>query len=189
MVLLNALIEEGVKTSMYYGQEINLKHNVRCGLITSITPALYKQQFRQWNDIGFLSRFITVSYKYSEETRRAIMQLIAGNGKESFDSELTKMRKGGGKDIKINKDISAGLTLYAEELVKKLRGFHVVSEKGNARYKIFLDIQGFRLMKQLQLLIKAIAFDKNLREANYECLAELKDLLEYVSMPDMPKVI
>lgn len=187
---LNALIEEGIQRSMFYGQEISLPKNVRCGMITSITPELYRQQFKLWNDIGFLSRFITISYEYSEETRNEIMKLISGNGEMSLDETLTKLKKSGNKkDISISNDVSEGIRLYVSELVNRLRTFHVYVSKGNAKYKLKFDIQGFRLLKQMRLLAKSIAFDKGLDIVNYECLGELKDLMEFFTLPDNPKVI
>jgi hypothetical protein len=186
---LNALIEEGVKFSMYYGQEIDLKKNVKCGIITSITPNLFRQQFRAWNDIGFLSRFLTVSYEYSNETRMEIMKLISGDGKESLDETLTKIRKTGQKEIKIGRDIGEAVRLYTDEIVKKLKTYHVTVTKGPVQYKIFMDLQGFRLQKQMMLLARCIAFDRGLEEVNYECLGELKTLMEYIGLPDEPKVI
>jgi hypothetical protein len=64
-----------------------------------------------------------------------------------------------------------------------------VVTRDKIRYKIYMDLQGFRLLKQMRLLAQSIAFDKRLDEVNYECLSELKSLLEYISMPSDPKVI
>lgn len=186
---LNALIEEGVRTSMYYGQEINLKKNVKCGLISSITPTLYNQQFKAWNDMGFLSRFLTVSYEYSDETRSEIMKIISGDGHVPFDETVIQMRRSGRKDVTINKDIAAAIRLYTEDLTKKLQTYCVIVWHGEQRQKVYLSIQGFRLHNQIRLLMKAMAYDKGLAQANYECLEELKNLLEYVGMPDNPKVL
>jgi hypothetical protein len=186
---MNAMMEEGIRSSIFYGQEIDLKNNVKCGIITSITPKLYKEQFKTWNDIGFLTRFLTVSYEYSEETRLEIMRLISGDGLAPLDEELSKIRKAGKKSISINNDISNGIMLYTDELVKKLKTFYVTSYYNNSPKKIFLDIQGFRLLKQMRLLSMAIAFERGLDAVNYECLTELKDLIDYIRMPDNPKTL
>lgn len=186
---LNAMIEEGVQKSMYYGQEIHLTHNVKCGLITSITPDLYRQQFKQWNDIGFLSRFIPISYEYSDATRFSIMSMIGGNGHESLDTELEKIKRAGQKDIHISADVAAGIQLFVDDLVGKLNKYEVQMWAGQTRYKVKMNIQGFRMHKQLRLLSKAIAFDKGLNEVNYECVAELRGLIDYITTPDRPKMV
>lgn len=186
---LNAMIEEGVRTSMFYGQELDLKKNVQCGLITSITPDLYKRQFRSWYEIGFLTRFIPVSYTYSEQTRLAIMKMITGNDEIPLGDILSKFKKSGNKNICIGENVLAMLRLYTEELVKKLNSYQITSWVGDTPYKIKMDIQGFRLAKQLILLTKAIAFERNLDEADAVCLEELKELLQYMCMPDNPMAL
>lgn len=186
---LNAAIEEGIKTGMYYGQEFDLKKDVKIGLITSITPDLFIQQFRAWNALGFLTRFLPVSYEYSSETRLEISKLISGNGVSSFDKQLAKIRKSGQKDIPIMQDVSAGILLYTEDLTKKLREWKIRSREGGVERTLIYDIQGFRLQKQLRLLAKCIAFDRKLDQVNYECLEELKGLLEYVNSPASSKVL
>lgn len=187
---LNAGIEEGIRASMYYGMEIDLKKNVKIGLITSMTPEVYKSQFKAWNEIGFLSRMLTVSYEYTNETRLAIMKMISGDGCEPLDETLTKLRKKGvPTEISIPSDISDALLLFADSLANKLKTYNVTIWRGHNRYKVYMDIQGFRLLKQLRLLSEAIAYDRGLNAVNYECLTELKTLMEYIGMPDNPKKI
>lgn len=186
---LNSAIEEGIRTSMFYGQEIDLKKNVKIGLITSMTPDVYKAQFKAWNEIGWLTRFLTVSYKYSNETRLEIMKLICGDGEEPLDDTLSKIRKKGQKNITISRDISEGIMLFADNMIGRLREYFVITYRGDMRQKVYMDIQGFRLLKQLRLLAKAIAYDHGRDAVNYEDLAELKLLLEYVNMPDNPKEV
>jgi hypothetical protein len=190
IVTINSMIEEGIRSSMYYGQEIDLKKNVQCGVITSITPDLYVQQFKAWNDIGFLSRFMHVTYEYSDETRTEIMKMIIGNEKPNLDEQINKIKKTGKlKDIPIQKDVAEGIMNYTDEVVKKIRSYNVSVWQGAVKRNISMNIQGFRLLKQLLLFSKAIAFDKGYEEVNYECLNELKRLLEYFCMPNNPKVV
>lgn len=186
---LNAMIEEGIQNSNYYGQEIHLKNNIRCGLITSITPELYKQQFKVWNDMGFLTRFLPVAYEYSDETRFKIMQMIQGNGGGDLDSDIGKIKKAGQKNITIDNDVAAGIALFVDDLVTRLNNFEVTMYYGDVRQKVRMNIQGFRLHKQLRLLAKAIAFDRKLDHVNYECIAELRELISYLSTPNTPKIV
>jgi hypothetical protein len=59
-----SLIDEGIiHVADAYGQ---FSHTapVTCGMITAITKGNLKQNFFEWRNIGFLSRFIPFSYKY-----------------------------------------------------------------------------------------------------------------------------
>ena len=52
VAFLNALMEEGVKDNLFFGQTFNLKNRVYCGIITSITPPFFYKEFRKWYDKG-----------------------------------------------------------------------------------------------------------------------------------------
>ena len=185
---LNSLIEEGIKQSNYYGQEVTLRNNIKCGLITSITPELYKQQFKMWNDKGFLTNPSDKACG-GNETRLGIHQNIKNNTCMEINEEISKIRRGGQKDISIDSDVGDGIALFVDNIVSKMNDYEVWIQSGTARYKVSMNVEGFRLHKQMRLLSKAIAFDRGLLHVNYECLSELKKLMEYIALPNEPKVI
>src|SRR3989304_2872149 len=55
ILMLNALMEEGIQNNMFFGQKLALERKVNCGLITSITTDYFEKMFKKWNDIGFIS--------------------------------------------------------------------------------------------------------------------------------------
>jgi len=186
---LNGMIEEGIQNNMYYGQEIRLDTNVKCGLITGITPELFKQQFKAWSEMGFLSRLLPVSYQYSDETRHKIHSLISGMTIQDIEEKFRKVKKMGQKEITINSDISAGIQMYTDELKKKLNSYQVTVWNGSIRYNTKMNLEGFRLHRQLRLLAQSIALDRGLTAVNYECLAELKLIGDYIRTPNDMKLI
>jgi hypothetical protein len=75
---LSALIEEGVVELQSYAvsQKATKVEDVRCGLITTVTPATLKDQRTGWRKFGFMSRMLPVSYSYSVPTIDAIFNSI-----------------------------------------------------------------------------------------------------------------
>jgi len=186
--LLN-LIDEGVQENLYYGEEFKLKHRIRMGIITGITPPLFRKHFVKWNENGAISRFLICSYEYSEDTIREISKYISLDLPIEINNTIQKIKRRGIQDILINNDISAGIMLLNDEVTKRLLTFYVIRHIGKSSYKIFLDIKGFRLQKMLRLLIKSIAYDRGRNEVNYEDLATLKEMCSLIRFPNDPKEI
>jgi hypothetical protein len=186
---LLGLMDEGIDRNMFYGQQYSLNFKVRMGLITGITPPLFKRYFRKWNTSGLLTRPFIISYHYSDDTIKEIQSYIRDDLPFAINETVARIRKKGKKDISINSDISAAIQLLNEEIVKRLKTFYVSCNVGKTSYKIYLEIQGFRMHKMLRLLAKSIAYDHDRDAVNYEDLAELKDLADLIRLPDNPKEI
>ncbi len=128
--LLNALVEEGLRT-VIVGHNNKFDFNGRnLGLITATTRASYGQHREEWESFGFLDRMIKVSYSYSQQTIDEIFEYI--NRELYIEDEKTEKLRGY-KDIGVESSF---------EFNKQLNGF------SNNR---------FRTLKQLQLLIKCHA--------------------------------
>lgn len=186
---LNAMMEEGIQKSMFYGQEIELPKNVRCGILTSITPSLYAEHFKDWNDIGFITRFIPVSYEYSQTTVERILDIInSQNNGHSIEKEKIKLltKK---KTIGIDDEARPHLKSIALEITQRLKTYKLCYFKGNNKHFVSLDLKGFRMLKKIMLLSKAIALDKGLSSVNMECIEELRELSKYINLPNTPIVI
>jgi hypothetical protein len=187
--LLN-LVDEGCKESLYYGQRYKLKRRVQIGLITGITPPLFKKHFGRWNQNGAMTRFLFCSYRYSEATVQEIQRFIAEDLPLEVKATIAKIRNRGIQDIQINNpDIAAAIMILTEDLKKRLKTFYVKRHVGKETYKVYLDMEGFRLQKMLRLLAKSIAYDAGRNEVNYEDLAKLRELVEFIHLPDNPKEI
>jgi len=90
--LLCNFMEEGIF-------EINLGNNEKIdfkgrtgGVITATTRASYAQNFKKWNAIGFDSRFIFVSWEYSQLTLDSIMKEINTENKRLKQTKMLKAK-------------------------------------------------------------------------------------------------
>jgi len=190
ITFLNALMEEGVKRSMFYGQSFEMPYPVKCGIITSVTPEYFKRMFKRWNDIGFISRFLQVSYKYSDETIAEIHELIEKSDTLSISS--TKLKKRRQYSISIPKDISGFISLKAQEIAKKESSAKVpVPAQGRYMQWIKPKVLGFRLQRQLKQIVRAIALsDSNIKpKVTWNHANELNILLDYIRTFQNPKII
>jgi len=187
--LLN-LLDEGVQMSLYYGQTYHLKHRIRMGVMTGLTPQIFKEHFGTWNKTGHLTRILPISWKYSESTRNDINRYIRQELPKIVDETTATIKKRGKQTVTINNpDIASGIQVLSEQLTERLRKFHVIRQTKYGKYKISFNIEGFRLHKMLRLLAKAIAYDKGRNEVNYEDFLELRELCDFIRLPDNPKEI
>jgi len=189
---LLGLIDEGISENLFFGQVFTLKHRIQMGIITGITPSLFRKHFRKWTENGFLTRLFLVSYRYSDDTCLEISKFISDDLPITIDNTIAKLKQRGTQDITINDDISAAIRILTDEVTQRLKTFYVLStagKKDKAPHKVYLEIQGFRLQKMLRLLCKSIAYDRGRNEANYEDLETLRELANLIRLPDNPKEI
>ena len=74
---ISALVEEGVVDLQSYAVSKTAKaEDLRCGLITTITPAALRDQRAGWRKFGCMTRMLPVSYSYSTSTVDAIYEAI-----------------------------------------------------------------------------------------------------------------
>lgn len=62
MTMLNSIMEEGLKSVMFYGTRKDFKEPVRCGVIAAITKDAFKAREDHWKSIGFVGRCLLVSF-------------------------------------------------------------------------------------------------------------------------------
>lgn len=84
----NAMMEEGLDKISMFGQSFDFKGK-RVGLITATTKNSFYQHQRVWKNMGFLSRMLIISYKYSEQSVKEIFDYIY-NRDYLKDGENTK---------------------------------------------------------------------------------------------------
>jgi len=187
--LLN-LLDEGVQASLYYGQTYFLKNRIKMGIMTAMTPDIFKQHFGTWNKTGQLTRILPISWIYSDSTRNDIHSYIRKELPKIVDETTAIIKRRGKQEVIINnEDIACAVQYLSEQITERLRRFHVVRQTKYGIYNVYFNIEGFRLHKMLRLLIKAICYDKGRNEVNYEDLMELKELSDYIRLPDNPKEV
>jgi hypothetical protein len=193
---LLGLIDEGIDQNLFFGQVFKLKRRVQMGLVTGITPELFRKHFRKWTENGFLTRIFPISYRYTDDTCQEIAKFISEDLPIIVDDTIAKAKQRGIREIKIGSDISAAIRILTEDVIQRLRTFSIVaysgkkmSTKSKSGYRIYFDIKGFRLQKMLRLLIKSIAYDRGHDEANYEDLETLRELANLIRLPDNPREV
>jgi hypothetical protein len=185
MAFFNSIMEEGIKRSIYFGQLIQLRKKQKCGLITSITFDYYYKIFRKWHDIGFLSRFLPVSFTYSQNTIDRINHAIARNEKyETIHDTKTIVKQ----NINIPNDISDKLNFLLTEIVSRQKKDSIrVKTRGGKIKTYHIELYGFRLHKQLRKLLKSIALKEGRDTVNWSDMSKLQTIIDYIRLPKNPK--
>lgn len=77
---LASLMEEGESETSDAGGRDSWKDFPRIGVLMALTPAFFKSKRGKWRETGFLTRFVPVSFYYSEQTVHEIhMSIAAGH--------------------------------------------------------------------------------------------------------------
>lgn len=148
---LNSFLEEGIfEIKLGNQQKMDLKGK-KGGLITATTRASYNQNKGKWDNTGFISRFLLVSYKYSKETISNIMDSI-NNG---------------------NNEIKPENISYKQRYVK-------IKPEHNDKLKILANYD-LRKYNNLRTLIRTIALTKNRDETHENDIKELTELNEVLN--------
>ena len=158
---LSSLIEDGVCIVKSAYIDLNLD-GFQCGLITAITEDENERKKKSWRSIGFLSRFVPVTYSYSFNT---ILEIFESISKQDYH-----------KHDKINLDFPEKKTVVnlPYELSKD---FDNVIQSIAIKQKL----DGIRLKKAFNSMLKAIALSKNKLIVDKEDTKELLELCEYIN--------
>ena len=187
IAFLNALMDEGIKSQMFFNMQFKLKKRVKCGLITSCTFDYYYKVFRNWHDIGFLTRFLPVSFIYSEDTIIEINHQIAQDNYFFEKMKLNSIKK---ETITIPKDISEKIEFLVQQIITKQSNESIrITTQGGKQKMISFKRYGFRFHKQIRKLLQSIALINGRIVCTYEDLNELLSLIDYIRLPKNPKVL
>lgn len=185
---LNALIEEGVKDSDFFGLEFHLDRKIHAGLLTAVTTEKFFSNVKNWNDIGFLHRILPITYDYSEMKVNEINSDIASGKLFQEINQIAIDRKQPIK-IKIPNKYSQDIMLIMERVRARFKEFKIKTYNLENRNKksIYLDIKGFRLHDRLRQLARAIAFHDSKgkrKEVNANDIIKLRQISEVLNFPN-----
>lgn len=156
---LSALIEEGaVELQSYVTNKKAKVDDLRCGLISTITPDALRDQRGGWRKFGFMSRMLPVSYSYSTGTVNKIFDSICSH-QYRIESPLTK-------------------TLPDQDIVVTVPDYNYMDTlRTLSRVLANVDqLYGFRYQRQLQTLMMASALYDGRTEVNKEDLDFVESL-------------
>jgi len=164
---LNALIEEGVVNISTYATNLTGTVEVRAGIITAVPQKIFFDKRRGWENIGFLSRALPVSFDYSIATRVEVFRYIEKQEhlRESIQKlKLPKTRK----LINLPFDVAQKIEPYALALAAS----HFQHQR----------VYGFRYQRQLQAFAKAIALLEGKNIVDDDCIKELSRLADFINL-------
>lgn len=172
---LNNFMEEGIENLSFYGSERNFKNPIKGGILTAITKKEFEKHIIKWRDTGFLSRFLTITYCYSDSTVTQIHKFIEKN---KHIDELKKHKNMENIDLNsisvdIPSEISERINIIADQLVRNNKNYIFQKKRGESwqNWEVKINNYGFRLHKQLRALIKGIClFNSELKKnkTNYK---------------------
>lgn len=104
---LNAVIEEGASKFNFPNRSFDLQGR-QIGLLTATTSDSFFKNQREWDSIGFISRLLPISFSYSEQTKKEVLDFIEGRSylNDIFKKELLPKKL---IDIKMEKHLASGL--------------------------------------------------------------------------------
>jgi hypothetical protein len=153
LTLLNSYLEEGLHTiNLGNSEKIDFKGRTG-GILTATTRYSFNQNKKSWAGIGFESRFIVVSWKYSDETIEELLNLIACE-------ENTKNQS-------------------PKKIILKLADVH--SDKKINSELIQLCNKSLRKFKHLKVLLKCIALQNGRIKTLLSDVKELRELNELIN--------
>jgi len=165
--ILNSGVEDGLREiTLHYGSVPETKpfeKPIFFGVATSMTRKFLEDRRRTgyWYSVGFLSRFIPISFSYSKEQIKAIRRYIAESKDLLEKPEELRLKE---KVVKC----SGKYVLMLEPYVDKL---------ASASYTY-----GFRYTKQFRLMLKANALLRGSTRVGLKDVKDVEKLLKWVNL-------
>jgi hypothetical protein len=164
ITFLNGLMEDGITELSTFAANIHLKKPVYAGIIACLAIQEFNSHKSAWVKSGFLSRFLPVTYNYSEKSASDIFD---GIYKENFNEKEFKINCPE-TDVKIPEMIARALNPCAREIALKIDQN--------------IKIKGYRAQIQLQRMAKGMALANGRTEVTKEDFDKLDGLLKYVNL-------
>ncbi|MEM5784739.1 MAG: hypothetical protein QXF15_03320 [Candidatus Aenigmatarchaeota archaeon] len=164
---LNALIEEGLKEVSIMtsrGQETyKLKKTLRVGIATAITRSALTNEIKVWKKLGFMSRFLPISFSYTAEQIKQIRREIFSNS--DYDNDKNKIK----------------LNLKCSE-VKCSSKFYDYFDSYIVNFAKAYSLYGFRLTAQIKSLLMGSALLRNSKRVTMTDVKKLLNLMKWINL-------
>ena len=161
LTILNALTEEGWIGKLPLGQSI--QKPIVMNVLTALTKDELRDKRHKWATIGFLSRFVPVTYSYKEETIKQIRNYIK--------DRIYRVDEPYNGNFLPKNDVDVILPKEVAEMIESI--VLDISEEEN--------ILGFRLQRQLQTLAMANAILNGRNIVQKEDYLVIKELSKFIN--------
>jgi len=161
LTIINAITEEGWMGKLPMGQSI--EKPIKANIITALTHGEMKDKRHSWSRMGFLSRFIPLSFSYNDATKKQIREYIKERIYKidiPLEIELDLKKK---VEVKLPKKIANEI----EEITE------IIALKDN--------FTGFRLQRQLQVLAMGSAVANNRDVVNADDIKTLRQIASFIN--------
>jgi hypothetical protein len=166
--ILNGLLEEGI-------YDITLRdtrdfHGARANMLTSMTPTLLYQNKLLWNRMGFLSRLLPFSYKYTEQKNEKILRAIEKGSvvePQPIELNLPEFKV----EVELSESVAEKLRPLVDHLTETERA--KIKMKNNPYPELTQKSAGFRHQHQFQSLLRASALSRGNKVVDGDDLKEI----------------
>jgi hypothetical protein len=159
LTTLNSFLEEGIFNINLMGDDIISLNGKTGGIITSTTKSSFEQNKKVWDSLGFSSRFLIASWKYSDQKMEELVNIVL--------SENPKINSKNGKND------------HQEILKYNVKTIKI--DKKNSEKIGFLAKKSPRKAKNLRILAKSLALFNGRSEVSDEEILELKTINIYLN--------
>jgi hypothetical protein len=164
ITFLNGLVEDGITDISTYNTELHLEKPVYAGVIACLATAEFKEHKKTWASSGFLSRFLPVTYSYSEASAKDIFEAIYQGRLEMNDYTINAKET----EVELPVEIARALNPAATDIARNV--------ETNTK------IKGYRAQIQLQRMIKGLAIMAGRSVVTQNDLDDMKKLANYINL-------
>lgn len=161
LTIINSITEEGWIGKLPLGQMINKP--IKANLLTALTRDELIDKRHKWAKIGFLSRFVPLSFSYNNETIQQIREYIKDRVYKTDEPQNFEIDLKSKIDVVLPKKLAEELEFIAKS----------ISFKDN--------FTGFRLQRQLQVLAMANAISNKRNVVNEDDINIVKEISLYIN--------
>jgi len=161
LTIMNSITEEGWIGKLPMGQIIDKP--IKANIITALTQDEIADKRHRWAKMGFLSRFIPISFSYNNNTKQKIREYIKDRVYHKDNLEDFEINIKDKTDIKLPKK-------YAEQI-----------EKITKNIALRDNFTGFRLQRQLQVLAMSNALSNQRNIVNKDDIEVLEEMSKFIN--------
>lgn len=161
LTILNAITEEGWCGKLPLGQMIDKP--VKANVITALTSDELADKRHKWSKLGFLSRFVPLSFSYNNSTKQQIREYI----KDRIYRVDTPIEL----EIDLKNKIDVTLPKPMAEEIEHLAKSIAIKD----------NFTGFRLQRQLQVLAMGNALSNKRNIVNEDDIKVLREISYFIN--------
>ena len=165
LALLNGLMEEGIREIRTFATSVRFPHPVKVGVIACLSKDEFTWRKNYWSSVGFLSRFLPVSYSHSAKIEDLVFEAIYKQEKEYKDI-LWSFRK--------------GHVALPSELMRQFKPYAKKVASDCSKDKATKKLAGYRAQTSYQRMTKALALARGKHEVEQDDVDRLIELSEYI---------